>query len=58
MQQLDIGFELFYSHHLTAYKGAALYTANPSRPAVPLIDDNGRVVGDLPVAAKLLSLIA
>ena len=41
VQQLDIGFELFYSHHLTAYKGAALYTANPSRPAVPLIDDNG-----------------
>src|SRR5262245_2579265 len=41
VQQLDIGFELFYSHHLTAYKGPALYTANPSRPAVALIDDGG-----------------
>ena len=41
VQQLDIGFELFYSHHITAYQGPALYTANPSRPAVPIIDEGG-----------------
>jgi len=39
--QLDIGFEILYSQNLTAYKGPALYTANPSRPAVTLMDDNG-----------------
>jgi hypothetical protein len=38
---LDIGFELLYSHHLTAYKGPALYTANAPRPAVALMDDQG-----------------
>jgi hypothetical protein len=37
--QLDIGLELLYSHHNTAYKGAALYAANATRPAVPVIDD-------------------
>jgi hypothetical protein len=37
--QLDIGLEILYSHHNTAYKGAALYTANAPRPAVTLIDD-------------------
>jgi hypothetical protein len=37
--QLDIGFELLYSHLNTAYKGAASYTANAPRPAVSLIDD-------------------
>ena len=38
---LDIGFELLYTGHITAYKGAALYTVNAPRPAVPLIDDQG-----------------
>jgi Porin subfamily len=37
--QLDIGFEVLYTHHNTAYKGSALYTANASRPAVTLMDD-------------------
>jgi hypothetical protein len=37
--QLDIGFEVLYTHHNTAYKGPALYTVNASRPAVTLIDD-------------------
>jgi hypothetical protein len=37
--QLDIGFEVLYSHHNTAYKGPALYTANPAKPAIPLVDD-------------------
>jgi hypothetical protein len=39
--QLDIGFELLYSQHYTAYKGPVLYTANASRPAVNLMDDQG-----------------
>jgi len=39
--QLDIGFELLYSHHNTAYKGAGLYTVNAPRPAVTLLDDQG-----------------
>jgi len=37
--QLDIGFEVLYSHHNTAYKGPALYTANPAKPAIALVDD-------------------
>jgi hypothetical protein len=37
--QLDIGFEVLYSHLNTAFKGAALYTVNAPRPAVTLIDD-------------------
>ena len=37
--QLDIGFELLYTHHNTAYKGGGLYTANAPRPAVTLVDD-------------------
>ena len=37
--QLDVGFEVLYTHHNTAYKGPALYTANNPRPAVTLIDD-------------------
>ena len=37
--QLDIGLELLYTHHNTAYKGAGSYIANAPRPAVTLIDD-------------------
>jgi hypothetical protein len=37
--QLEVGFEVLYTHHNTAYKGAALYTANAPRPAVTLMDD-------------------
>jgi hypothetical protein len=37
--QLDIGVEVLYSHLNTAYKGAAVYPANGSRPAVTSIDD-------------------
>jgi hypothetical protein len=37
--QLDIGMEVMYTHHNTAYKGNALYAANGSRPVVALIDD-------------------
>ena len=37
--QLDIGVEVLYTHLNTAYKGAATYPANGSRPAVISIDD-------------------
>jgi hypothetical protein len=37
--QLDIGLDVTYTYHNTAYKGAGLYTANAPRPAVALIDD-------------------
>ena len=37
--QLDVGFELLYSHLDSAYKGPGVYSANTSRPAVALIDD-------------------
>jgi hypothetical protein len=39
--QLDIGLQVMYTHHTTAYKGNAVYGApqNGSRPAVALIDD-------------------
>ena len=37
--QLDIGFEILYTHHNTPYRGAGLYTANAPRPAVAIIDD-------------------
>ena len=39
MPQLDIGMEVLYSHHNTAFKGPAILTANGSRPAVFVIDD-------------------
>ena len=37
--QLDIGLEVLYTHLNTAYKGAGIYPANGSRPAVTSIDD-------------------
>ena len=39
--QLDIGLQVMYTHHNTAYKGAAALAANGSRPAVVngVIDD-------------------
>jgi hypothetical protein len=39
--QLDIGLQVMYTHHNTAYKGAAALAANGSRPAVinGVIDD-------------------
>ena len=39
--QLDIGLQVMYTHHNTAYKGPAALTANGSRPAVVngIIDD-------------------
>ena len=39
--QLDIGLQVMYTHHNTAYKGAAALAANGSRPAVVngIIDD-------------------
>ena len=37
--QLDVGFELLYSHLNTAYRGPGIYSANMPRPAVALIDD-------------------
>ena len=37
--QLDIGFELLYSHLNSAYKGPGVYSANMPRPSVALIDD-------------------
>ena len=36
--QLDVGFELLYTHHNTAHKGAGLYTANAPRPAVTITE--------------------
>jgi hypothetical protein len=55
--QLDVGFELLYSHLNSAYKGPGVYSANTSRPAVALIDDQ-RLVRDVPLAAQLLSVMA
>ena len=39
--QLDIGLQVMYTHHNTAYKGPAILAANTSRPAVVngVIDD-------------------
>jgi Porin subfamily len=39
--QLDIGLEILYTHHNTAYKGPANVAANGSRPAIlgSLVDD-------------------
>ena len=37
--QLDIGLQVMYTHHNTAYKGPAAVAANGSRPAIALIDD-------------------
>ena len=41
MPQLDIGLQVMYTHHNTAYKGPAALAANGSRPAVVdgVIDD-------------------
>jgi porin-like protein len=36
--QLDIGLQVMYTHHNTAYKGPAALAANGSRPAVPVVD--------------------
>jgi hypothetical protein len=35
--QLDIGLQVMYTHHNTAYKGPAALLANGSRPAVPVV---------------------
>ena len=39
--QLDIGLQVMYTHHNTAFKGPAALAANASRPAVlnGVIDD-------------------
>jgi hypothetical protein len=37
--QLDIGLQVMYTHHNTAYKGPAAVAADGSRPAIALIDD-------------------
>jgi hypothetical protein len=39
--RLDIGLDVTYTGLNTAYKGAAVYAANGSRPAVALLDDQG-----------------
>jgi Porin subfamily len=39
--QLDIGLDVVYTGLNTAYKGAGVYAANGSRPAVTLLDDEG-----------------
>src|SRR4051794_30521959 len=39
--RLDIGLDGPYTGLNTAYKGAAVYAANGSRPAVALLDDQG-----------------
>jgi hypothetical protein len=38
---LDIGLDVTFTGLNTAYKGAGIYAANPSRPAVTLFDDQG-----------------
>jgi hypothetical protein len=38
---LDIGLDVTYTGLNTAYKGAAVYAANGSRPAIGLLDDQG-----------------
>jgi hypothetical protein len=37
--QLDIGLDLLYTHHNTAYKGAAVVAATGARPPIFAIDD-------------------
>jgi len=39
--QFDIGLDVVYTGLNTAYKGAGVYAANGSRPAVTLLDDQG-----------------
>ena len=39
--RLDIGLDVTYTGLNTAYKGAAVYAVNGSRPAVALLDDQG-----------------
>ena len=41
VSKLDIGLDVTYTGLNTAYKGAAIYAANGSRPAVALLDDQG-----------------
>jgi hypothetical protein len=36
--QLDIGLQVMYTHHNTAFKGPAAFVANGSRPAIPVVD--------------------
>ena len=37
--QLDIGLEVLYTKHNTAFKGPGIYAQNLARPAVPVFDD-------------------
>ena len=39
--EIDIGLDVTYTGLNTAYKRAAVYAANGSRPAVALLDDQG-----------------
>ena len=62
--QLDIGLDIFYTKLNTAFKGPANFVANGSRPActnnaVQSVHGrrSRRVVGDVPLAAQLLSMI-
>ena len=55
--QLDIGLEVLYTKHNTAFKGPGVVPANGSRPAGLPPRRPGRVVGDVPLAAQLLSMI-
>jgi hypothetical protein len=41
VRNLDIGVDVTYTGLNTAYKGAGIYAANGSRPAVALLDDQG-----------------
>ena len=41
MKQLDIGLDVTYTGINTAYKGSGIYAVNATRPAVPLLDDEG-----------------
>ena len=55
--QLDIGLELLYTKHNTAYKGPGVYAGEPGPSGGLPLRRPGSVVGDVPLAAQLLSMI-
>ena len=39
MPQLDIGLEVLYTKHNTAFKGPGVYAINLPKPAITVFDD-------------------
>ncbi len=62
---MDIGLDVFYTRLNTAFKGPANLAANGARPACTnsagpscAVDDQSVLLGDRPLAAQLLPVIA